>query len=205
MTAAAIQEEAIIPSDMVGWRLDRALAALLPVYSRERLKNLISAGQVVSNGQLVRDPALKVKADTSYQISVPAPAPAHNVAQDIPLHILFEDDHLLVVDKPAGMVVHPAAGNLDGTMVNALLHHCAGRLSGIGGVARPGIVHRIDKDTSGLLVVANLPITASTGAMPRLWPDCPKQDPDRWTQILRDLPMTGKRLRLSGRARASAR
>jgi 23S rRNA pseudouridine1911/1915/1917 synthase len=76
------------------------------------------------------------------------------VAQDIPLAIVYEDDHLLVVDKPAGMVVHPAAGNLDGTMVNALLHHCAGRLSGIGGVARPGIVHRIDKDTSGLLVVA---------------------------------------------------
>ena len=84
----------------------------------------------------------------------PEPTPAHNEAQDIALEIVFEDEHLLVVDKPAGMVVHPAAGNLDGTLVNALLHHCAGRLSGIGGVARPGIVHRIDKDTSGLLVVA---------------------------------------------------
>ena len=84
----------------------------------------------------------------------PSPKPAHNEAQDIALEIVFEDEHLLVVDKPAGMVVHPAAGNFDGTLVNALLHHCAGRLSGIGGVARPGIVHRIDKDTSGLLVVA---------------------------------------------------
>ena len=87
-------------------------------------------------------------------MAVPEPAPAHNEAQDIPLTIVFEDEHLLVVDKPAGLVVHPAAGNLDGTLVNALLHHCGGSLSGIGGVARPGIVHRIDKDTSGLLVVA---------------------------------------------------
>src|SRR5690606_38011776 len=86
--------------------------------------------------------------------AVPAPRPAEAEAQDIPLRIVYEDDHLLVVDKPAGLVVHPAAGNLDGTLVNALLHHCHGRLSGIGGVARPGIVHRIDKDTSGLLVVA---------------------------------------------------
>lgn len=154
MTAPAIQEQATIPAEMAGWRLDRALATLLPIYSRERLKTLISAGQVESGGQLVRDPATKVREGAAYHITVPAPAPAHNVAQDIPLQIVFEDDHLLVVDKPAGMVVHPAAGNLDGTMVNALLHHCAGRLSGIGGVARPGIVHRIDKDTSGLLVVA---------------------------------------------------
>jgi 23S rRNA pseudouridine1911/1915/1917 synthase len=87
-------------------------------------------------------------------VAVPEPEPAHNEAQDIPLAIVFEDEHLLVVDKPAGLVVHPAAGNLDGTLVNALLHHCRGSLSGIGGVARPGIVHRIDKDTSGLLVVA---------------------------------------------------
>ena len=154
MTDAAIQEQAEIPAEMAGWRLDRALATLLPIYSRERLKSLISAGQVGSGGLLVRDPATKVRPGTAYAITVPPPAPAHNVAQDIPLTIVFEDAHLLVVDKPAGMVVHPAAGNFDGTMVNALLHHCAGRLSGIGGVARPGIVHRIDKDTSGLLVVA---------------------------------------------------
>jgi 23S rRNA pseudouridine1911/1915/1917 synthase len=104
-------------------------------------------------GAAVRDPAVKAIAGT-YEVTVPEPRPAHNEAQDIALEIVFEDEHLLVVDKPAGMVVHPAAGNFDGTLVNALLHHCAGRLSGIGGVARPGIVHRIDKDTSGLLVVA---------------------------------------------------
>lgn len=154
MSDAAIQEHAIIPAEMAGWRLDRALAALLPVYSRERLKALISSGRVESAGLLTRDPATKVREGTAYAISIPPPAPAHNVAQDIPLTFVYEDEHLLVVDKPAGMVVHPAAGNFDGTMVNALLHHCAGRLSGIGGVARPGIVHRIDKDTSGLLVVA---------------------------------------------------
>jgi 23S rRNA pseudouridine1911/1915/1917 synthase len=101
----------------------------------------------------VRDPAAKALPG-AYRVVVPEPEAAHNEPQDIAVDIAFEDEHLLVVDKPAGMVVHPAAGNLDGTLVNALLHHCAGRLSGIGGVARPGIVHRIDKDTSGLLVVA---------------------------------------------------
>jgi 23S rRNA pseudouridine1911/1915/1917 synthase len=97
---------------------------------------------------------LKVRGDEEFLLAVPAPTPAHNLAQDIPLRVIFEDEHLLVVDKPAGLVVHPAAGNADGTLVNALLHHCSGSLSGIGGVARPGIVHRIDKDTSGLLLVA---------------------------------------------------
>jgi 23S rRNA pseudouridine1911/1915/1917 synthase len=137
-----------------GWRLDRALADAVPTLSRERLKSLIRSGAVQSRGAAVRDPAIKVKGDEALRLLVPEPRPAHNEPQDIPLTILFEDEHLLVVDKPAGLVVHPAAGNLDGTLVNALLHHCSGRLSGIGGVARPGIVHRIDKDTSGLLVVA---------------------------------------------------
>ena len=137
-----------------GWRLDRALAAAVPTLSRERLKTLIRTGAVEAGGAAVRDPAAKVKGDEELLVAVPEPQPAHNVAQDIPLNIVFEDEHLLVVDKPAGLVVHPAAGNFDGTLVNALLHHCAGKLSGIGGVARPGIVHRIDKDTSGLLVVA---------------------------------------------------
>lgn len=137
-----------------GWRLDRALADALPSLSRERLKSLIRSGALAKGGDLVRDPAIKVRGDEAFTLVIPEPEPAHNVAQDIPLKIVFEDDHLLVVDKPAGLVVHPAAGNVDGTLVNALLHHCAGRLSGIGGVARPGIVHRIDKDTSGLLVVA---------------------------------------------------
>ena len=146
---------ATIAADAAGWRLDRALAAALPTISRERLKALISSGEVRGpEGVQVRDPAAKAQPGRSYEVRVPEPKPAHNEAQDIALEIVFEDEHLLVVDKPAGMVVHPAAGNLDGTLVNALLHHCAGRLSGIGGVARPGIVHRIDKGTSGLLAVA---------------------------------------------------
>jgi len=137
-----------------GWRLDRALADAAPTLSRERLKALIRSGAVEASGQPFRDPAIKVQGDERFRVAVPEPAAAHNEPQDIPLKIVFEDDHLLVVDKPAGLVVHPAAGNFDGTLVNALLYHCAGKLSGIGGVARPGIVHRIDKDTSGLLVVA---------------------------------------------------
>lgn len=147
--------QATVASDATGWRLDRALAAALTTLSRERLKALISSGAVIGpDGVPVRDPASKAAPGGVYDVHVPAPAEAHNTPQDIPLVIVHEDDHLIVVDKPAGMVVHPAAGNLDGTLVNALLHHCAGRLSGIGGVARPGIVHRIDKGTSGLLVVA---------------------------------------------------
>jgi 23S rRNA pseudouridine1911/1915/1917 synthase len=137
-----------------GWRLDRALAAAVPTLSRERLKALIRSGAVEAGGKAVRDPAAKVRGEETLRVAVPQPRPAHNEPQDIPLSIVFEDEHLLVVDKPAGLVVHPAAGNFDGTLVNALLHHCSGKLSGIGGVARPGIVHRIDKDTSGLLVVA---------------------------------------------------
>ena len=137
-----------------GWRLDRALAAAVPTLSRERLKSLIRSGAVEAEGREIRDPATKVRGEEALRVLVPEPRPAHNEAQDIPLTIAFEDEHLLVVDKPAGLVVHPAAGNFDGTLVNALLHHCSGNLSGIGGVARPGIVHRIDKDTSGLLVVA---------------------------------------------------
>src|SRR5687768_4967316 len=144
---------ASIGREAVGWRLDRALAAAVPTLSRERLKALISAGEVAGPLGVVRDPSAKAAAG-DYAVALPEPKPAHNRPQDIALDILFEDDHLLVVDKPAGMVVHPAAGNADGTLVNALLHYCAGRLSGIGGVARPGIVHRIDKNTSGLLVVA---------------------------------------------------
>ena len=137
-----------------GWRLDRALADAVPILSRERLKALIRSGAVETEGKALRDPAVKVRGEEALRIAVPEAAPAHSEPQEIPLEIVFEDEHLLVVDKPAGLVVHPAAGNLDGTLVNALLYHCRGSLSGIGGVARPGIVHRIDKDTSGLLVVA---------------------------------------------------
>jgi 23S rRNA pseudouridine1911/1915/1917 synthase len=144
-----------IAPDAAGWRLDRALAAAVPTVSRERLKALISSGEVRDPAGLqVRDPASKARGGETYEVRIPAPVAAHNEPQDIALPIVYEDDHLIVVDKPAGMVVHPAAGNFDGTLVNALLHHCAGRLSGVGGVARPGIVHRIDKDTSGLMVAA---------------------------------------------------
>ncbi len=137
-----------------GWRLDRALADAVPTMSRERVKVLISSGAVTGPAGLVRDPAKKAVGDAIYEVAVPDPTPAHNEPQDIALNVVYEDDHLIVIDKQAGLVVHPAAGNLDGTLVNALLHHCQGSLSGIGGVARPGIVHRIDKDTSGLMVAA---------------------------------------------------
>lgn len=138
-----------------GWRLDRALAEALPSMSREQVKRLISSGNVLDqSGAAVRDPARKAAAGAIFGVTVPQPKPAHNEAQAIALNVVFEDEHLIVIDKPAGLVVHPAAGNPDGTLVNALLHHCAGQLSGIGGVARPGIVHRIDKDTSGLMVAA---------------------------------------------------
>ncbi len=138
-------------------RLDKALADATGL-SRERIKALIGEGQVQVGGQPAASPSAKVQAGLSYAIHLPPPDDPQAQPQDIPVVVIHEDEHLIVVDKPAGMVVHPAAGNPDGTLVNALLHHCAGQLSGIGGVARPGIVHRIDKDTSGLLVVAKTDI-----------------------------------------------
>jgi 23S rRNA pseudouridine1911/1915/1917 synthase len=146
--------DVVLPAESAGLRLDRALAIALPQHSRERLKALVGGGRVSGADGVLWDPRHKVKGGEALKLVIPEPRASETVAQDIPLTIVHEDDALLVVDKPAGLVVHPAAGNYDGTMVNALLHHCAGRLSGIGGVARPGIVHRIDKDTSGLLVVA---------------------------------------------------
>ena len=136
-----------------GGRLDKALAEASGL-SRERVKALIGEGRVTVGGSVVKSAASKAAAGAAFAIEVPPPQPLAAQAQDIPLDVVFEDEHLIVVNKPAGLVVHPAAGNRDGTLVNALLHHCRGRLSGINGVARPGIVHRIDKDTSGLLVVA---------------------------------------------------
>ncbi|MBX7492244.1 RluA family pseudouridine synthase [Qipengyuania sp. 1NDW9] len=134
-------------------RLDKALAEATGL-SRERVKGLIADGAVEIGGARAKSGSSKLSGGESYRIALPPPEPLEAEPQDIPLDIVFEDEHLLVVNKPAGMVVHPAAGNPDGTLVNALLFHCAGKLSGINGVARPGIVHRIDKDTSGLLVVA---------------------------------------------------
>lgn len=134
-------------------RLDKALADACDL-SRARIQVLIADGQVVLDGSVATSAKAKAAQGASFQITLPPATEPEAQPQDIPLNIVYEDDHLVVVDKPAGMVVHPAAGNPDGTLVNALLHHCGGSLSGIGGVARPGIVHRIDKDTSGLLVVA---------------------------------------------------
>jgi len=122
--------------------------------SRARVQALIAEGLVEVAGKPVTSPSAKIAEGAQFAITIPAAVEAEAQPQDIPLDIAFEDEHLIIVNKPAGMVVHPAAGNPDGTLVNALLHHCKGELSGIGGVARPGIVHRIDKDTSGLLVVA---------------------------------------------------
>ena len=147
-------KRAVIADEAAGWRLDRALASALPTLSRERLKVLIAAGAVSQTSTSWRDPARKVAGGEVFEVEVPDPVSVGNPAQDIPLSVAYEDEHLIVVDKPAGLVVHPACGNLDGTLVNALLHHCRGSLSGIGGVERPGIVHRIDKDTSGLIVAA---------------------------------------------------
>ncbi|MEA3539600.1 MAG: RluA family pseudouridine synthase [Pseudomonadota bacterium] len=143
----------ILPAEAAGQRLDRALADAVPSLSRERLKALMLEGAVTVAGKRPT-PSLRVVGGEEVSVSVPEAAPATAQAQQIPLAIVYEDADLIIVDKPAGLVVHPAAGNPDGTLVNALLHHCAGQLSGIGGVARPGIVHRIDKDTSGLLVIA---------------------------------------------------
>ena len=134
-------------------RLDKVLAEASGL-SRERVKTLIASGAVTIGKTVAKSASAKVRGEENWRIALPANAPLDTPAEDIPLDIVFEDDDLLVVNKPAGMVVHPAAGNESGTLVNALLHHCRGRLSGINGVERPGIVHRIDKDTSGLLVVA---------------------------------------------------
>jgi 23S rRNA pseudouridine1911/1915/1917 synthase len=136
-----------------GQRLDKALAEASGL-SRERVKALIGEGAVTVAGERVSQVSDKAAEGAEFAIALPPTTDPAAQPQEIPLQVVFEDEHLIVVDKPAGLVVHPAVGNRDGTLVNALLHHCAGQLSGIGGVARPGIVHRTDKDTSGLLVVA---------------------------------------------------
>jgi 23S rRNA pseudouridine1911/1915/1917 synthase len=136
-----------------GERLDRVLAAHTGV-SRSRLKALILAGEVTVAGHTIRDPAHRVNAGVDIAVVVPPPEPADPEPEDIPLSVVHEDDHLIVIDKPRGLVVHPAAGHWTGTLVNALIAHCGDSLSGIGGVRRPGIVHRLDKDTTGLMVIA---------------------------------------------------
>lgn len=135
-------------------RLDRALAEAIPSLSRARIQALVDDNALLVAGRPVTDASSKKFEGQPFTLTVPAPLPDKAQAQEIDLDIVFEDEHLIVVNKLAGLVVHPAAGHSDGTLVNALLHHCRGKLSGIGGVQRPGIVHRIDRDTSGLLVVA---------------------------------------------------
>lgn len=142
-----------LPEALSGQRLDKVLAPLFPDLSRARLQALIGEGRLSLDGQPIADASRKAKAGT-YSLLVPPPAPADPEAQALPLSILYEDEHLIVVDKAAGMAVHPAPGTPNGTLVNALLHHCGDSLSGVGGVARPGIVHRLDKDTSGVMVAA---------------------------------------------------
>lgn len=143
-----------IDDDKAGARLDKVLAEAVGPLSRSRVQALMAEGCVTRDGKPVDNPSAKARSGDVFVIQVPAPAPAAPVPQDIPLDVVYEDAHLIVVDKPAGLVVHPAAGHGDGTLVNALLHHCEGSLSGVGGVTRPGIVHRLDKDTSGLIVAA---------------------------------------------------
>jgi 23S rRNA pseudouridine1911/1915/1917 synthase len=154
MDKAVTRERITVAEAETGARLDRLLAARLATLSRTRLKKLIETGQVSLEGETINDPSLRVKGGQRFVVAVPAPVDDRPEPQAMALVIAYEDDQLLVIDKPAGLVVHPAPGNPDRTLVNALLAHCGESLAGIGGVKRPGIVHRIDKDTSGLMVVA---------------------------------------------------
>lgn len=144
----------IVTIENIGLRLDKFLVAMLPRLSRARVQSLLGQGYVSRDGRAVTDAALKTKLNQQYQVIIPEVESSHILPQKMDIEVVFEDEHLLVINKPAGLTVHPAPGNRDNTLVNALLAHCGNSLSGIGGIARPGIVHRIDKYTSGLLVVA---------------------------------------------------
>ena len=137
-----------------GWRLDRFLSHALPDFSRSRLQQLLEAGAVSSGARTIKDANHRVKPGDGFALVVPPVAPAIPQGENIPLEVIYEDKDLIVIDKPAGLVVHPAAGNPDGTLVNALIGHCGEDMLSIGGEARPGIVHRLDKETSGLMVAA---------------------------------------------------
>ena len=151
--SSGTQQEIAVSGKEAGGRLDRVLAGHSGL-SRTRLKALILDGKVSVGGRTIRNPSRRVNAGDAIVVNVPEPEEAEPAGEDIPLKIVFEDDELIVIDKPAGLVVHPAAGHATGTLVNALIAHCGDSLSGIGGVKRPGIVHRLDKDTTGLMVVA---------------------------------------------------
>ncbi len=147
-------EKLTIAAEENGQRLDRVLAARIPALSRSRLKALIVDGRVTRGGRTIRDPAAHVNSGDAITVTLPEPEAAKPEGENIPLNVVYEDDEIIVIDKPKGLVVHPAAGHASGTLVNALIAHCGDSLSGIGGVKRPGIVHRLDKDTTGLMVVA---------------------------------------------------
>jgi 23S rRNA pseudouridine1911/1915/1917 synthase len=153
MTDSAF-ETVTIAAEEAGGRLDRVLAAHILAQSRSRLKALILDGQVTIAGRTIRDPATQVNSGDIVTVTLPPAEAARPQGEAIPLAIVYEDDWLIVIDKPKGLVVHPAAGHATGTLVNALIAHCGDSLSGIGGVKRPGIVHRLDKDTTGLMVAA---------------------------------------------------
>jgi 23S rRNA pseudouridine1911/1915/1917 synthase len=154
MSGEEMEWSVAVDADASGGRLDAVLARAVPDFSRNRIKDLILSGAVAINGRASTEPNYRVKLDDQIVLIAPEPVEAEPFPQDIPLDILYEDDDVIVINKPVGMVVHPAPGNLDGTLVNALLHHCGASLKGIGGVKRPGIVHRLDKDTSGVMVAA---------------------------------------------------
>ena len=149
-----VTETVTIAAQDIGMRLDRVLAAHIASVSRSHLKTLILDGQVMIAARTIRDPATIVKSGDVVTVILPAPEPTSLKGESIPLNIVYEDDAIIVIDKPKGLVVHPAAGHASGTLVNALIAHCGASLSGIGGIKRPGIVHRLDKDTTGLMVVA---------------------------------------------------
>ncbi|MEX2650352.1 MAG: RluA family pseudouridine synthase [Alphaproteobacteria bacterium] len=154
MTAGCIHHEVRATPEEAGARIDKGLARALPQLSRARIQALIRDGRLVAGGATITDPARRVKPGQHFVLACPPAEPPVAAPESIPLVVLYEDDELIVIDKPAGMVVHPAPGNPRGTLVNALIAHCGGRLAGVGGVRRPGIVHRIDKETSGLIVAA---------------------------------------------------
>src|SRR5271170_2841288 len=154
MTPPNTQKSISVADHEAGERLDRVLARHIVELSRSRLKALIEAGAVAVNGDTIRNPSQHVNSGSAIVVDVPPPAPAKPAPEPIPLSVVYEDDDIIVINKPRNLVVHPAAGHWTGTLVNALIAHCGDSLSGIGGERRPGIVHRLDKDTTGLMVVA---------------------------------------------------
>lgn len=154
MNDSKIYTSKMVNKDYKGLRIDKFLTLSFPEMSRSQVQRLIKEGNVSCDDDIIADNSFKVRLEDSYQVFVPEAVEADPEPENIPLNVVYEDEDLIVVNKPAGMTVHPAPGSYNGTLVNALLYHCRDNLSGVGGVKRPGIVHRIDKDTSGLIVVA---------------------------------------------------